>query len=67
MPNEVSRPWYLIPIIFGLVGSLIMWIILKNDPADDVKAFIRKSWIIGAISIVAYNIPWIFILCYMPL
>lgn len=59
MTNQISRPWYLIPIFFGLFGSLIMWVILRDEKTEDVKQFMRNNWIIGAISMVGYNIPWI--------
>ena len=65
MTNKISMPWYLIPIVFGIVGSVIMWIILRDEKTDEVKKFIRNSWIIGAISIVGYNIPWVFLLWEM--
>ena len=59
MANQIKRTWYLLPIIFGLVGSAIMWIIQRDDTTEESKRFIKNAWIIGLLSLLWYNIPWI--------
>lgn len=68
MANKPSDAWYLAPILVGILGSGIMWYVLKDEKHESVPKMIKKSWILGivltAISIVAW-IPFLFIESYI--
>jgi hypothetical protein len=52
--RNASAAWYLLPIFFGIIGGLIMWLALKNE--DPRKA--KKGLILGVILTVAYIVLW---------
>ncbi len=49
MSDKPSAAWYLAPIFLGIIGSVIMWFVLKDEDHPDSPKMIRKGWIIGII------------------
>ena len=49
MSNKPSAAWYLAPIFLGIVGSAIMWYVLKDNDHPDSPKMIRKGWVIGIV------------------
>jgi len=47
--DKPSAAWYLAPIFLGIIGSVIMWFVLKDEDHPDSPKMIRKGWIIGII------------------
>jgi len=68
MSNKPSAAWYLAPIFFGIVGSAIMWYVLKDDDHPDSPKMIRKGWIIGIV-LTVIDFAWIpfVLLCFWRL
>jgi hypothetical protein len=58
MSDKPSAVWYLAPIFFGIIGSAIMWFVLKDEYHPDSPKMIRKGWIIGII-LTFLSIGWI--------
>ena len=56
--NKPSAAWYLAPIFLGLIGSIIMWYVVKDEDHPDSKKMVRKGWIIG-IALTILSIAWI--------
>ncbi len=57
MSNKPSAAWYLAPIFLGIIGSAIMWYVLKDEDHPDARKMIRKGWIIGII-LTVIDIAW---------
>jgi len=49
MSNKPSAVWYLAPIFLGIIGSGIMWYVLKDDDHPDAPKMVKKGWIIGIV------------------
>jgi len=49
MSDKPSAAWYLAPIFLGIIGSGIMWYVLKDVDHPDAPKMIRKGWVIGII------------------
>ncbi len=49
MSDKPSAAWYLAPILLGIIGSAIMWFVLKDNSHPDSPKMIRKGWIIGIV------------------
>jgi len=64
MSDKPSAAWYLAPILMGIVGSAIMWYVLKDEDHSDSPKMIKKGWVIG---IVLTVIPFIAIVPMMLL
>jgi len=47
MSDKPSAAWYLAPIFLGIIGSAIMWFVLKDEDHPDSPKMIKKGWIIG--------------------
>ena len=58
MSNKPSAAWYLAPIFLGIIGSVIMWYVLKDDDHPDAPKMIKKGWIIG-IALTLIDFAWI--------
>ena len=58
MPRFLSPAYYLIPILNGLLGSIILWWILKDDEHPRAPKIIRNGWIIGFVMLIAHLILW---------
>jgi hypothetical protein len=59
MSDKPSAAWYLAPIFLGIVGSAIMWYVLKDEKHLDSPKMIKKGWVIG---IVLTLIPLLFMI-----
>lgn len=44
-----AAAWYLVPIFLGILGSLIMWLVFKDNQSPYASDMIRKGWIIGIV------------------
>ena len=49
MSDKPSAAWYLAPIFLGIVGSAIMWYVLKDEDHPDSPKMVKKGWVIGII------------------
>jgi len=47
--DKPSAVWYLAPIFLGIVGSAIMWYVLKDEDHPDSPKMVRKGWVIGIV------------------
>ncbi|MDC0171792.1 hypothetical protein OAK02_03105 [Candidatus Nitrosopelagicus sp.] len=47
--NKPSAAWYLAPIFLGIIGSVIMWYVVKDEDHPDSQKMVRKGWIIGIV------------------
>ncbi len=59
MSEKPSAAWYLAPIFLGIIGSAIMWYVLKDEVYPDSPKMIKKGWVIG---IVLTLIPLLFMI-----
>ncbi len=58
MSDKPSAAWYLAPIFLGIIGSAIMWYVLKDEDHPDSPKMVRKGWIIG-IALTVIGFAWI--------
>ncbi len=58
MSNKPSAAWYLAPIFLGIIGSAIMWYVLKDNDHPDSPKMIRKGWVIGIV-LTVIDFAWI--------
>ncbi len=58
MSDKPSAAWYLAPILMGIVGSGVMWYVLKDEDHPDSPKMIRKGWVIGII-LTVISVGWI--------
>ncbi len=49
MSDKPSAAWYLAPIFLGIIGSAIMWYVVKDEDHPDSSKMVRKGWVIGII------------------
>ena len=49
MSDKPSTAWYLAPIFLGIIGSAIMWYVLKDEDHPDSPKMIKKGWVIGIV------------------
>ncbi len=47
MGEKPSAAWYLAPILMGIIGSAIMWYVLKDEDHPDSPKMVEKGWVIG--------------------
>jgi hypothetical protein len=59
MTDKPSAAWYLAPIFLGIIGSAIMWYVLKDEEHPDSPKMVKKGWVIG---IVLTLIPLLFMI-----
>ena len=64
MSDKPSAAWYLAPIFLGIIGSVIMWFVLKDEEHPDSPKMIKKGWIIG---IVLTIIPFLILIPMMAM
>ena len=57
MSDKPSAAWYLAPIFLGIIGSAIMWYVLKDVDHPDAPKMIKKGWVIGII-LTLIDIAW---------
>jgi len=56
--DKPSAAWYLAPIFLGIIGSVIMWYVLKDEEHPDSPKMIKKGWIIGIV-LTVLDFAWI--------
>jgi len=56
--DKPSAAWYLAPIFLGIIGSAIMWYVLKDEDHPDSPKMIKKGWVIGII-LTVISFAWI--------
>ena len=62
----VSNVWYLVPIFFGLLGSLIVWFALKNTNREKAKEIAIIGFVINiAIAFVLFPLMLFFAIVSM--
>ena len=49
MSDKPSAAWYLAPIFLGIIGSAIMWYVLKDEDHPDSPKMVKKGWVIGIV------------------
>ena len=49
MADKPTAGWYLAPIFLGVIGSIIMWFVVKDEDHPDAPKMVRKGWIIGLV------------------
>ncbi len=58
MSDKPSAAWYLAPIFLGIIGSAIMWFVLKDEDHPDSPKMVKKGWIIGIV-LTVLHFAWI--------
>ena len=58
MSDKPSAAWYLAPIFLGIVGSAIMWYVLKDEDHPDSPKMVKKGWVIGIV-LTVISFAWI--------
>jgi len=58
MSDKPSAAWYLAPIFLGIVGSAIMWYVLKDEDHPDSPKMVKKGWVIGIV-LTVISVAWI--------
>ncbi len=58
MSDKPSAAWYLAPIFLGIIGSAIMWFVLKDEDHPDSSKMVKKGWIIGIV-LTVISFAWI--------
>ncbi len=58
MSDKPSAAWYLAPIFLGIIGSAIMWYVLKDEHHPDSPKMVKKGWVIGIV-LTVISVAWI--------
>ena len=58
MAEKPYAAWYLAPIFLGIIGSAIMWYVLKDEDHPDSPKMVRNGWMIGIV-FTLITIVWI--------
>ncbi len=58
MSDKPSAAWYLAPIVLGIIGSAIMWYVLKDEDHPDSPKMVKKGWVIGIV-LTLISVAWI--------
>ena len=58
MAEKPTAAWYLAPIFLGIIGSAIMWYVLKDEDQPDAPKMVKKGWVIGIV-LTLLSIAWI--------
>ena len=56
--TKPTAAWYLAPIFMGIIGSAIMWYVLKDDEHPSAPKMVHKGWIIGIVLTVIFFVPF---------
>jgi len=67
MSDKPSAAWYLAPIFLGIIGSAIMWYVLKDEDHPDSPKMIKKGWVIGIVLTLIPLLMMIPMLVWMPM
>ena len=57
--EKPSAAWYLAPIFLVVIGSAIMWYVLKDNEHEITKSMIHKGWVIGIVLTIISFLMWI--------
>jgi len=60
MSDKPSAAWYLAPIFLGIIGSAIMWYVLKDEDHPDSPKMVKKGWVIGIV-LTVISFAWCYI------
>jgi len=64
--EKPSAAWYLAPIFLVVIGSAIMWYVLKDNEHEITKSMIHKGWVIGIVLTIIPSLMWIPFMVMMP-
>ncbi len=67
MSDKPSAAWYLAPIFMGIIGSAIMWYVLKDEDHPDSPKMIKKGWVIGIVLTLIPLLMMIPMLLWIPM
>ena len=67
MSDKPSAAWYLAPIFLGIIGSGIMWYVIKDEDHPDSPKMIKKGWVIGIVLTIIPLLMWIPMMAMMPM
>ena len=59
MSEKPTAAWYLAPILMGVIGSVIMWYVLKDEEHPDAAKMVKKGWVIGMVLFFIGVVSWI--------
>jgi hypothetical protein len=59
MGDKPTAAWYLAPIFLGILGSIIMWYVLKDEDHPDARKMAKKGWVIGIVLTLIGLLAWI--------
>ena len=65
--EKPSAAWYLAPIFLVVIGSAIMWYVLKDNEHEITKSMIHKGWVIGIVLTIIPFLMWISFMVMMPM
>jgi len=65
--EKPSAAWYLAPIFLVVIGSAIMWYVLKDNEHEITKSMIHKGWVIGIVLTIIPFLMWIPLMVMMPM
>ena len=58
MSEKPTAAWYLAPIFLGIIGSAIMWYVLKDEDHPDSPKMVKKGGVIGIV-LTIISVAWI--------
>ena len=58
MSDKPSTGWYIAPVFLCIIGSAIMWYVLKDEDHPDSLKMVRKGWVIGIV-LTVISVGWI--------
>ena len=67
MSDKPSAAWYLAPIFLGIIGSAIMWYVLKDEDHPDAPKMVKKGWVIGIVLTLIPLLMMIPMLIFIPM
>ena len=65
--EKPTTAWYLAPIFLVVIGSAIMWYVLKDNEHEITKSMIHKGWVIGIVLTIIPFLMWIPFMVMMPM
>jgi len=65
--EKPSAAWYLAPIFLLVIGSAIMWYVLKDNEHEITKSMIHKGWVIGIVLTIIPFLMWISFMVMIPM
>ena len=65
--EKPTTAWYLAPIFLVVIGSAIMWYVLKDNEHEITKSMIHKGWVIGIVLTIIPFLMWIPFMVMLPM